>query len=751
MRRAFATVAALLLTLLGALSPLPATAQLPVATSQQPAAADASSGTVDPKFDASLDEVVKTLESDQQRAALIDSLKKIQAARKAAADGTEPSAASGLLGAISAGFDAIQNQVDDGSSARAYWGRRLQKSGREWEALLAAPPQPWPSEVRHFFIVLGIWVVTALALFSPVRWVERRFGLPVPPPPGTSTWRILGFLLVRVLPALIAFIVVVELARQRAQETGPSLGRTVALILAYAYVGGAIFTAAVGLLVSLFGGGHRRPALRVLMRRGPWVLFAIGATGALGDAMRNARAEQLLGLNLAALLATVANLLAALSSAFFVIRYRRAIAHIIRNRPYALRRRQPFATQVLQLSAALWHLPMLLLILVSTAVTLASPANSEMALRRAIVTALLMVLTFLATALILRRAAGDPEALRRAPYAQRFRIFGHVLLVLLLWAGWAELTGRTWGHSIFDFLHQSAVGQRLAKSLGGIGSTLLIAWFLWIVLDTAIQRAVSPSSSYRGRAPSTRALTVLPLVRNFTFITILTIGVIVTLANLGLNVAPLLAGAGVIGLAIGFGAQTLVKDLITGVFILIEDTLAIGDWVTIDTKAGTVESLTIRTVRLRDGDGALHSIPFSSITTIKNQSREFGYAVFNVRISYESDLDEAQRLIREAGAELVRDAWLKQFIVSPLELWGLDRFETGAVVLQGRIKTLPLKQSDVLRAFNRQLKEKFDATPRVDFAVGVQVLRIEGGYPFPVTDDAPAPGPAAGAPGPAPA
>jgi small conductance mechanosensitive channel len=704
-----------------------------------PPAAPAADAPVDPKFDSSLDDVIKTLQDDQQRAALVESLKKIQTARQAVTEGAAPSTASGLLGAISAGIDAIQSQVDDGSGARAYWNRRLQKSGREWDALMANPPQPWPDEIRHFFIVLGIWIGVALLLFSPVRWIERRLGLPVPPPPGTSTWRILGFLLVRVLPSLAAFLVTVELARQRQQETGPSLGRTLALVLAYAYVGGAIFTSAVMLLVSLFGGGHRRPALRVLARGGPWLLFAIGIAGALGDAMRNARAEQLLGLNLAALAATVANGVAALLAAFFVIAKRRPIAHIIRNRPYALRQSQPFATQLLSFCAAFWHLPMLLLILVSMGVTLASPANSEMALRRAIITALLLVLTFLATALVVRRGAVGPEASRRAPYVQRFRLFGHVILGLILWLGWVELTGRIWGSSVFAFMHDSPLGQRMAKSLGGIGGTLLIAWFLWIVLDTAIQRAIAPSNSLRGRGPSLRARTVLPMVRNFTFITILTIGVIVTLANLGLNVAPLLAGAGVIGLAIGFGAQTLVKDLITGIFMLIEDTMAIGDWVVIDGKSGNVESLTIRTVRLRDGDGSLHSIPFSSITTVKNQSREFGYAVFSVRISYESDVDEASRLIRDVGAELQADAWLKRDILAPLELWGLDRFENGAVVLQGRIKTRPQKQSDIMRAFNRRLKERFDSTLNVNFASGAQILRLEGGRQVPLTDEESAP------------
>lgn len=122
------------------------------------------------------------------------------------------------------------------------------------------------------------------------------------------------------------------------------------------------------------------------------------------------------------------------------------------------------------------------------------------------------------------------------------------------------------------------------------------------------------------------------------------------MANLGINVAPLLAGAGVVGLAIGFGSQQLVQDVITGLFIIIEDTLSIGDWVVLDSgHAGTVEGLTIRTLRLRDGKGFVHSVPFGQIKAVTNQSRQFAYAFFSVQFTYDTDVDKAIELIREAG------------------------------------------------------------------------------------------------------
>jgi len=201
----------------------------------------------------------------------------------------------------------------------------------------------------------------------------------------------------------------------------------------------------------------------------------------------------------------------------------------------------------------------------------------------------------------------------------------------------------------------------------------------------------------------------LPLVRNVLLVSIMTIAGIVTAANLGINVTPLLAGAGVIGLAIGFGAQSLVTDLITGLFIIIEDTISVGDWIDVDGgHAGTVEHLSIRTVRLRDGQGAIHAIPFSQIKIVKNLSRDFAYAVFEVRMSFSTDVDEITQLIREVGADLMADFRYRREMLGPIEVWGLDRFDPNWMVVKGQIKTRPLQQWSVARAFNLRLKRKMD-------------------------------------------
>ena len=195
---------------------------------------------------------------------------------------------------------------------------------------------------------------------------------------------------------------------------------------------------------------------------------------------------------------------------------------------------------------------------------------------------------------------------------------------------------------------------------------------------------------------------------SFLFIALSIITVIAVLANIGVNVAPLLAGAGVIGLAVGFGSQQLVQDVITGMFILFEDTISIGDWVDTGDRAGTVEQLTIRTLRLRDGQGALHSIPFSSVKAIKNSSRGYGVYIVEFKVAYHSDLDQVIAIMREVGAEIAVDPQFQRNIIIPFELWGVDQFAPDGIIIKGAIRTKPLMQWGVGREFNRRLKKRMD-------------------------------------------
>jgi len=242
-----------------------------------------------------------------------------------------------------------------------------------------------------------------------------------------------------------------------------------------------------------------------------------------------------------------------------------------------------------------------------------------------------------------------------------------------------------------------------------IAAVLVGALVVWELVSGSIERYLASTDLDGNRVErSARARTLLPLARNALFIVLVVMVSLIVLSELGVNIAPLLAGAGVVGVAIGFGSQTLVKDVITGAFILFEDTMAVGDSVKINGNAGTVETMSIRAIRLRDGSGSIHTIPFSSVSAIINMSREYGFASFEVAVDHAEDSDRVVAVLKDVGAELKADPDLGAAIVDPIEVFGIDRFEAAGFVITGRFKTLPQRQGGVLREFNRLIKKRFD-------------------------------------------
>jgi small conductance mechanosensitive channel len=207
---------------------------------------------------------------------------------------------------------------------------------------------------------------------------------------------------------------------------------------------------------------------------------------------------------------------------------------------------------------------------------------------------------------------------------------------------------------------------------------------------------------------SARMRTLLPMIRNMVFVFFAVIVGFVTLSEAGFNIGPLLAGAGVVGVAVGFGSQALVKDFLTGLFIVIENTIAVGDVVKIGSHSGVVESISFRTLRLRDNEGALHILPFSIVTDIVNMTRDFAFAVINVGVSYSSDLEHVMRVIRAVGEDLQKDPVFKRVILEPIEILGVDSLGDSSITISSRLRTRPGKQWDVRRMFLLKLKQAFD-------------------------------------------
>jgi small conductance mechanosensitive channel len=212
----------------------------------------------------------------------------------------------------------------------------------------------------------------------------------------------------------------------------------------------------------------------------------------------------------------------------------------------------------------------------------------------------------------------------------------------------------------------------------------------------------------KGKKLTKKKKTLIPLVNTTVKIAAAFIGGIVVLDQLGVNTRPILAGAGIVGLAVGFGAQTLVKDVINGLFILLQDLISVGDVAVFGDKGGLVEAVGLRTVTLRDLAGSVHVIPNSSIETVTNMTKGYSRYVFDVGVAYREDVDEVMEVLREIGEEMQKDPEYKKDIREPLEILGVDRFDDSAVIIKARITTKPIRQWAVGREFNRRMKKAFD-------------------------------------------
>ncbi len=186
------------------------------------------------------------------------------------------------------------------------------------------------------------------------------------------------------------------------------------------------------------------------------------------------------------------------------------------------------------------------------------------------------------------------------------------------------------------------------------------------------------------------------------------VSVLIVMQILGIAIAPILAAAGIVGLAVGFGAQNLVQDIIGGFFILLEDQIRVGDVVQLNDKAGLVEKVNLRMVILRDAGGNVHYVRNGTIGVVTNMTKEYSRYVFDIGVAYKEDVDKVIALIKEIDAELRDDPDYKDDILEPLEVQGLDRFSDSAIIIKARIKTKCIKQWRVGREFNRRMKIKFD-------------------------------------------
>ena len=217
-----------------------------------------------------------------------------------------------------------------------------------------------------------------------------------------------------------------------------------------------------------------------------------------------------------------------------------------------------------------------------------------------------------------------------------------------------------WGVDAIVWFYGGQIGSRLMSAVVTIGIAALAAAAIWEASNALMDRQINTLSRDGHYARAARLRTFQPMLRTALLCLIVTVVGLTALSEIGVNVAPLLAGAGIVGIAIGFGSQKLVQDLITGLFLLLENTVQVGDNVSVSGLSGTVENVSIRTIRLRAGDGSVHIVPFSAVTTITNASRGAGNASVSVNVSYKEDTDRAGQILKDIVAEMRREAEYRQ-------------------------------------------------------------------------------------------
>ena len=239
---------------------------------------------------------------------------------------------------------------------------------------------------------------------------------------------------------------------------------------------------------------------------------------------------------------------------------------------------------------------------------------------------------------------------------------------------------------------------------------LIVMWLTKILLNRTrklILKSVQKSVENQLEREK-RAKTLFGIARGVMIVTLWLVFIMIILKQLGLDIGPILAGAGIVGLAVGFGAQELVRDAISGFFLLLENTIRTGDVAVVNGTGGLVEDINLRTITLRDAAGVVHTFQNGKINSLSNMTKDWSAMVFDIGVAYKENVDQVLEVIKQVGDDIKADEAFGPKMLEPIEIWGLDKFGDNAIVIKARIKTSPIEQWAVGREFNKRLKYAFD-------------------------------------------
>ena len=422
---------------------------------------------------------------------------------------------------------------------------------------------------------------------------------------------------------------------------------------------------------------------------------------------------QLLGLD-AALLTLVMIIMVLLAAGVLITMIwhsRRGIADLIRGGPEG-----EAASRARHIFAETWHLLAIACVLgIFIAGVIGDLAGHELPRGIGVFSLLIVVAVLLADAAIGRALAGffatrhvaEPQNVYE-PILRRGLRFVLVLIAFVVLA-------RLWGINIFS-MAETGMGVEATRVVLDIGLTLLIGYVGWQIAKAAIERRLTPetgedagqeSGGEPGGQGLSRVQTLLPLFRRFLYITIVVMVTMIILSQLGVNIGPLIAGAGVIGLAIGFGAQTLVRDIMSGMFYLIDDAFRLEEYIDIGSVKGRVEKINVRSLVLRHHRGALHTVPFGEIQHLTNYSRDWVIMKLSFRVTYDTDINKVKKIFKHIGAEMMEHEELGPFFLEPFKSQGVFAMEDSAMIVRAKFMAKPGRQFQIRKEVYGRVQQAF--------------------------------------------
>jgi small-conductance mechanosensitive channel len=295
--------------------------------------------------------------------------------------------------------------------------------------------------------------------------------------------------------------------------------------------------------------------------------------------------------------------------------------------------------------------------------------------------------------------------------------------------GGAYLIARLLGVDLAAMTMRDTVATRLLRGAINAVVIVLLADFGWHLARAWIDCRLAEASAggeaeadeVRRRA---RLRTLLPILRNALLIVLLVMAGLMALSALGIEVGPLIAGAGVVGVAVGFGAQTLVKDVISGMFFLLDDAFRVGEYIVSGSYKGTVESFSLRSIKLRHHRGYLYTVPFGELGAIQNMSRDWVIDKLSISVTYDTDLDKVKKIIKQIGKELQGDPELGPHIIETLKMQGVEQFGEFAIQIRLKMMTKPGEQFVIRRRAYALIKKAFDAN---GIEIALPTVTVAGG------------------------